>query len=144
MDNIGIEMAKKMICRKCNCEYTKLHKSYVCKKCKTVAICDNGKAISDEVEKELRSIGDYITGFDREHMHNIIQKYMNNEILSDEEINKKELLEKFKEYYNYFETIDVECTNWKDDYNQEFIYNLIQLGIDFNRLFNKECYILEI
>lgn len=134
-----------VLCRFCNAELTALGNCYVCKQCKTVACIGSvdNETISSNVKATIESIQQYLD-CKAKYLHDIEQKYINHVELNDKEkaIHKycldfqdcKDCLQRFMKGRLDFNDIDF----------RQKLYKLLELSLEFKKVFGSSCVELEL
>ena len=135
-----------MFCIFCDGQVNKMGKCIVCPNCKTVMLQKgiSTSALYDEINNSLNSIQQYLEEINDCCLHAIIQKEMNGEPLTELEQNKKRFAECFQDCRMTLVKFMEDGISIADKTFREYLYVLLELGLEFNSVFDAECYIIEV
>lgn len=127
-------------CRFCDAELYPLGKCYVCKRCKTVALVnkmDNNTLFSN-IERTIISIRKYLET-DSARLHDIEQRYMNHQELTQEESTIREYCIQFQDCRSWFNIFIKNGVDTTDILFRQKLYQLLTLSLSFEEVFGSSC-----
>ncbi len=132
------------LCIFCNKEAVKKGSCYVCEDCKTVVLTKSPDDIINEIKISIDSIQSHIDSVNDYYLHGIMQRHINGEQLSKEELEKILFAEEFQRCRLVLDTFMRDGVQTDDITYRQNMYKLLELGLNFKKVFDEECHIIEI
>lgn len=101
-------------------------------------------ALYEEINYSLNSIQQYLEEINDCCLHAIVQKEMNGEPLTELEQKKKRFAESFHDCRMTLVKFMEDGVSIADKTFREYLYVLLELGLEFNSVFDAECHIIEV
>lgn len=131
-------------CIFCYKETVKKGKCYVCEKCKTIVLTKSFDDMVKELKAGIDSIQSYIDSINDPYLHGIMQKHSNGEQLSKDELEKLSFAKEFQSCRLVLDTFMRDGVQTDDITYRQNMYKLLELGLNFKKVFDEECHIIEI